>query len=175
MFSHKYRFTSTSGTATALTPTSILLAAGSVGTVTNTTVVSLATSVRISNITIWTPPASQGATATCAIDWIGSANAPNREVSDTTVSVSVPARVSSAPPPNSLASFWQTSSASTLCVLTAPTGSVIDVQMTLILSDTDQVQGTVGVATAVIGALYYMSLDPNATHRFVPVSLVTTI
>lgn len=123
---------------------------------------------------MWSPPASQGAAITCSVEWVG-ANSPNREYSDTSVSVATPAHVSCPPPPMSLAAFWQTASSATLFSLVAPVGSIIDIHLALILSDDDQGSNTpISVASAVLGQSYYLSLDPNATHRYTPVSLVTT-
>lgn len=173
---HRYRFTSTSATPTALTGNSILCCAGAMGTNTNAFVTSLFNTARIKLIEIWTPPASQGAAATCSVDWVGYGNAPNREFSDTTVSVATPAHVRTSPPQLSLASFWLNNTIGSVCTITAPVGSIIDIALELILSDDDEASQTVvAVATAVVGTSYYMSLDPNATHRFVPVSLTTTI
>jgi hypothetical protein len=171
---HTYRFVSTSGGRVSITPTSLLCAAGTICITTNSLVTSLYNSVRVNRVSIWSPPASQGATATCSVDWVGSANSPSREFSDTTVSVSTPAHVSCSPPPMSLASFWQIPSASALFQVIAPTGSIIDVSMSLILQDDDATQAQSAVVTGVLGLSYYLSLDPTATHQFTPVSLPST-
>jgi len=173
-FSHKYRFVSTSATSTAITPTSILGAAGTVGITVNTNVVVICSSFKIRSLAMWTPPASQGASATCSVDWVGSANAPNVEFSDTTVSVATPAHVQCAPPAMSLAAFWQVAGAGTLFSLVAPVGTIIDLDLDLILTDDDVSATVIGVAAAALGVQYYLSLDPNATHRYTPVSLTTT-
>jgi hypothetical protein len=98
------------------------------------------------------------------------------EVSDTTVSTATPAHLKAIPPSNSVAGFWMLSSNNNnLFILTAPTGSIIDVDLDLIVQDDDAGgQTQITVATATLGAVYYLSLDPNATHRYVPVSLTTT-
>ncbi len=171
---HRFRFVSTSGTATGLTGNSILGAAGAIGTATNSTVQTISNSFKINQISIWSPPASQGSNVTCSVDWTGFNNTPNREFSDTSVSVATPAYLVCSPPPQSLASFWQLSGTTQLCSIVAPTGSIIDVQLSLILADGSDAGVTVAVATAVIGTMYYLSLDPAAQHRFTPVSLTTT-
>lgn len=171
---HKYRFVSTSATSTGVTPQSILCAAGTICTVVNSVCTSFMGSFKVNRVSIWTPPASQGASATCSVDWPGFANSPSLEFSDTTVSVATPAYVSCAPPPMSLASFWQVSSATTLFTLVAPVGSIIDVELSLILQDNDVAAAASAVATGILGSYYYLSLDPNATHRYTPVSLTTT-
>jgi hypothetical protein len=73
-----------------------------------------------------------------------------------------------------LASFWNTSGTNPLVVLTAPSGTIIDVSLELILTDDEAGDATTAVTTASLTTVYYLSLDPNATHRFVPVSLTTT-
>lgn len=170
---HRYRFVSTSGTATAITPTSLLGAAGGLCTVTNTQVATFSSSVKVNRVQILTPPASQGANATCSVEWAGFNNSPDREYSDTTISVSTPAQISCSPPPQSLASFWQVGGTTTLFTVVAPTGSIIDIVLSLILADGTNNSGIV-VATGVLGTVYYLSLDPVATHRYTPVSLTTT-
>jgi hypothetical protein len=171
---HRYRFLSTSGTSTAITSQSLLLAAGSVCYAANANVVSFFGSVKVQSVSVWSPPASQGSASTCSVDWEGLANSPNREVSDSSVSVATPARIVSAPPPMSLASFWQTQSATTLFTLTAPVGSIIDVKLSLIAQDDDVASAATAVTTGTLAAVYYLSLDPNATHRYTPISLTTT-
>jgi len=126
---------------------------------------------------MWSPPASQGASATCSIEWAGYQNSPAIEYSDTTISVSQPAHISCRPPPLSLAAFWQVTGTTPLAQIIAPSGTIIDVVLSLILYDDDAniTQATSSVSTAgILGLVYYLSLDSNATHRFVPVSLATT-
>jgi hypothetical protein len=171
---HRYRFTSTSGTGTGITPTSLLCAAGCIATVANTTVTSCFSAVKISKIEIWSPPSAQGQSVTCSVDWTGTGSTPNREYSDTSVSVATPAHVSTSPPPMSLASFWQQTGTTQLCSIVAPTNSIIDVYLSLVFQDNDVTAATSTVATATVGFVYYLSLDPNATHRYTPVSLTTT-
>jgi len=57
----------------------------------------------------------------------------------------------------------------------APVGTIIDITLALTLSDGDQaLNATTTVAAAALGTPYFMSLDPNATHFYVPVSMETT-
>jgi len=171
---HTYRFTSSSATATAITPTSTLGAMGGISAAANTNVSSFFGSFLVREVKIYTPPASQGAAATCSLEWIGLANSPNVEVSDTTVSVSDPAVIRARPPVNSLASFWQLASTTPYMTLTAPVGSIIDISLEGVLFDDDVAQAVNAVAASSLGSVYYLSLDPNATHRYAPVSLTTT-
>lgn len=176
---HVYRFLSSSASATTVTVGSLLAACGSTCKAVNTTVTAFTSSVKVNRVSIWSPPASQGASATCSINWIGGLNSSDKEISDTTVSVAQPAHISSSPPPRSLAEFWNNGSnaAANLFTLIAPIGSIIDVSVSQILFDEDSGDTSVdtAVAAAVFNKVYYLSLDPNATHHYTPISLTTTI
>jgi hypothetical protein len=174
---HKFRFTSFSGSKVAITVGDILGAIGGIGT-SATTVASIASAFQIQNIQIWAPPASQGSVATVQLEWAGSTNSPNVAVSDTSSSVTTPARVSSRPPKNSQASFWQNINISTafLFQLTAPTGSIIDLTVRFVVNNDENV-GTAfitTVTTAVLNVSYFLALDGPATNQFRPVALTTT-
>jgi len=172
---HQFRFVSTSGTATPISALTLAGSAGTVGIAINSAVVAIAGSIKLNRVDIWSPPASQGAAVTCSVDWVGYANSPNREVSDTSVSVTTPAKVSCSPPPMSLAAFWQTVTTTTaLCTITAPPGSIIDIYLAYILNDDDETGAVITVATATFGAFYFLAADGPATNRYTPVSLTTT-
>lgn len=175
VLSHKYRFTSSSGTPTTINVNSLLGAAGTMCTVANTTVSTFFESVRVGRVQIWTPPAAQGSFATCSLEWFGGTSANNLEVSDTSISTATPAYISSRPPRLSLAAFWQKPAALNLFQLTAPSGSIIDVDLELIMSDDETTPATTAVASGTLGIVYYLALDSaNGTHIYTPVSLVTT-
>jgi len=171
---HKYRFVSTSGTATQITALSLCGAGGSIGT-TVTQVVAFAGTVKVNSVEIWTPVAAQGSSATCSVEWLGLANT-SIEVSDTSVSTAVPAHVFTRPPPNSPSSFWMLNNAGNVFNITAPAGSIIDVSLSFIIYDNEAniALPSIVVGTAVVTTVYFLSLDPPATHRFTPVSLTTT-
>jgi len=173
---HRFRFVSTNGALTGVTGESLAGAVGAVGTLLNSLVSVSADFVRVSYVEMWTPPAAQGDSATCSINWSGTANSPDVEFSDTTVSVTDAAHVRSVPPRNSLAGFWQAASSNTTVFsLIAPPGTIIDVRISFILSDSGALTQTIAVATAALGETYYLSLDPSfATHYYVPQSLNTT-
>ena len=170
---HRYRFISTDGTATAIGAGDLLNAAGSLVVVANTTARSLFKSVKIEEVEIWTPPASQGSAATCSILWSSSsAAAPTSlEVSDTTVSVAEPAHVRARPPARSSPSFWMDVNSDSPFTITAPSGSVIDVTLTLVVLD-GAAGGTWTIASGTLGQVVYAPLDGDG-DRFTPVSLTT--
>lgn len=172
---HTYRFRSTAATRTAISMLDLLGIAGAVGRVANTSLSLIANSVKLHRVSIWSPPASQGAAATCSITWSTAQTFTEMsEVSDTTLSTAVPAHVSSKPPPGSAASFWIGGTTSdTVMTLEAPVGSVIDVHCTHVLQDDQAAGASYAAAAATIGALYYLPLD-GATDLYLPVSLGTT-
>jgi len=162
VITHKYRYTASSAVSgTSFNAGNLVLSAGSMCTVTNTTVTSLFSSVKVDAVEIWSPPASQGSFATCAIEWNGSAAqavAANLEISDTSVSTAQPAHLRSHPPPQSLAGFWQTPGIANnaLFVLNCPAGSIVDVTMSLIMNDDEDTAIAGGVATGVLGKQYIL-------------------
>jgi hypothetical protein len=124
---------------------------------------------------MWCPVSAVGSTATCSVNWFSSNQSPNIEHSDTSVSSAFPAHLKSTPPPMSLASFWASViSGANLFTLVCPTGTIIDLVVDAILKDDEASSDTINVATAVIGTMYYLSLDGPASNLLVPVSLVTT-
>jgi hypothetical protein len=166
-----FRFRSTGDAQQAITQTDLLGVCGGVCTVANTTVTIFATAVKLHRVSIWTPPASQGAAATCGVEWSTPSFNAGPETNDTTLSVATPAHVSLVPPVNSAASFWLAPGTDAIMVLTAPTGSVIDVHATWVLSETAGVSYTVAAGT--LGSVYYLPLD-GAGDVYLPVGLVTT-
>jgi hypothetical protein len=172
---HQFRFASSSSAPTAITDTRLLAAAG-VSAVTAVLGYSIWQSVKVNQIEIWTPPAAQGANATCSVLFPASLQSQAREVTDTSVSVAIPAHVLVTPPRLSLCSFWQNGSTSTLFTLTAPPGSIIDVWVSLVLDDgTNSVPVTQTLVGATIGSIYYAPLDFNhvAGAVYLPIGLTT--
>jgi len=171
----KYRFTSTSATATTIT-SQLLLASAGVLADTATSGQAVFQSVKVLFVEIWAPPAMQGATSTCSVLWPRSLNSQPREVSDTTNSVSTPAHVRTSPPAMSLAGFWNPpSSAIPLFTLVAPPGSIIDVGLGLVMGDGAPNSNAAVLVGATIGGMYYCSLDSktSAGSIYPPVSLST--
>jgi hypothetical protein len=163
----------------AITVGGLFGAAGTVCTVANSVVVSFYGSIRLNHLEIWSPSIS-GAFTTCSCEWTSSnlLSTNTNEISDTSVSITTPAHISTKPPSKSLASFWQSSSNATaqLCTLNATTGSIIEVSISMILYDDESTAtqyGTV-VSTGTLGKVYYLSLDNPTANNLIPVSLTTT-
>ncbi len=171
---HRFRFKSSVDTAVAITDRNLNQIFGAMCTVANTTLKGIVNAVKLHSVEVWTPPASQGAAATVSLQWNSGAFAPDVEVSDTTISTAMPAHIKTSPPPGSSASFWMgESAANTMFTLTAPTGSIIDVDVTGVLADTQAALTSYTVAAGTLGAFYYLPLD-GATDGYLPVSLGTT-
>lgn len=172
---HKFRFLASGAFNGTITSSQMLGAAGSICTVANTTLSMKNYSMKVQSVEIWTPPASQGAGATCSVEWIGSNNSPNEEVSDTSVSTAKPAHLVSRPPANAIAGFWFVAATNTsIMKFVVPSGSIIDLVLDLIEFD-DESPVTRAVATATLGATYYLALDHSTSDVLVPVSLQTTV
>jgi len=170
-----YRYTSTSGASTTIVDADIVSCSGAMGTVTNSKVNLTGYTAKLHKISVWTPPASQGAAATCSVQWYNSTGADlGPEVSDTSNSVTMPAKLSARPPRGSLASFWLGTAGTPILVLVCPAGSIIDIDATVQLATVATVQVTVG--TAVVGTPYWLALDQvgASTQHYVPVGLPTT-
>jgi hypothetical protein len=171
---HRYRFSSSAAVNSTITADNVLGAIGTMGTVVNSTVTELAKSCRISQIEIWSPSVS-GAVTTCSVDFTSAVvQSANLEFSDTSINVSCPAHVRARPPRQCLASMWQITSANVLFILTCPSGSIIDLDVEYILHDSTSVVNITGLATVVLGKIYYLALN-GSTATLVPVSLQTTV
>lgn len=173
---HVYRFVSTAGGSTTIIDTDVAGIAGAKCTVVNSVLSLISQVFKIHRISIWTPPASQGASATCSISWYSliSAGPPGPEKSDTTMSTAYPAYVTSTPPPGSRAEMLVSGQGGiALFDLVAPTGSIIDVNVTHYLDDNPATGIVYPVASAVLGEMYYLPLD-GASDVYLPVSLQTT-
>jgi len=177
-YNHRYRFVSTSGNGRSVTASDILTACGAVCDAADTSAVAITKTARIRRISIWSPVASQGSSATCSITWTaddGEVGASTLEVSDSSVSTSHPAHISCAPPPKSLASWWFQVHVGDLFTIVAPTGSIVDLEVDQVLCDQGSTTdvATIAIASGNLGALYYFPLD-GTTDQFTPVSLNTT-
>jgi hypothetical protein len=177
--SHRFRYTSTSGNPVTITQTNLLSACGVVGLVVNSTVNCIASTVRLREIEIWTPPAAQGSAATCSAQFSTSTGAESiEEVSDTTVSTAVPAHIKFRPSRTCIASFWDspaTGNTTPVLILTAPAGSIVDCLLDFILTDTFATPNVIGVVTDVVGTLYWLALDGPVSNQLIPTSLRTTL
>jgi len=153
----------------------IINALGVVGTVNNSTVVSVCTSFRIRSLKLW-PPQNAGADAGF-ISW----NDGNAFVKDDEKISSVPDGVTVTrplvmrPPRLSTSAFWQSTGVTTQMMTATPVaGSLIDLDVEYTMANAVAQTVTAGLASVAVGTLYYLSLDGFASNKIVPVGLLST-
>jgi hypothetical protein len=175
-----YRYNVTgSPSGTAVTVGSLLAAMGAIGTVANTTIVSLCSSVRIKKIKIW--PALNAAGSGNSLDtyvvWASSiANQPDEKKDATLQTGSTVGRsMIYRPQAKSLGSFvWNSTSAATVLFnITAPQGSIVDITLDGWFANSIAPYAQ-AVGTATVGSVYFGCLDGSTTHLLPPVGLLTT-
>lgn len=100
----------------------------------------LLASIRLKKVEVWAP-ASAGSFATASVEFTSTASTVSARralFSDTTLGTARPAYVHARPSPESLAGMWFTSSGTaTLFSVTCPSGSVIDVSMSVTFVGTE--------------------------------------
>jgi hypothetical protein len=170
--SHRYRFQSTSNALTLCSTGNFLGSLGVIGTVTNSTVATIASSFRLNRIEVW--PASGG---TCTVDWASATGYTKDEMKDASLpsGVTVTKSLRFLPPKQSFAALWtnEVNSSVALFSMFAPTGSIIDVHVSYTICGVFAPLN-ISVATAVIGSSYYLALDGPSTNHYPPVGLPTT-
>jgi len=175
---HTYRYSSANGGTYTISTNQLLMAAGAVCTTSNTTLSSFFQSVKVNSVKIWGPSQSLNAINTVSVEWISTTgtSTSSKEVSDTSMSTAFPAHVSSRPPRSSLASFWQLGNGPQLFTLRLSAGSIVDINLSLILQDDDTAVVTSPISTGSLTATYYLPLDHVAagSGTLSPVSLTTT-
>jgi hypothetical protein len=171
---HKYRFKAVSYiNGLSITDADLLLAAGAFQA---TTVLAypIFQTVKVKRVEIWAPVASQGTATTCSVEWPSTNQSQEREIADTSVSVTYPAHVSAVPPKNSLAGFWNNAvDGNFLFSLVMPIGSVIDVTLALTLNDGDAAGASLATALSTVGEVNYAGLDglPKASTLLMALGL----
>jgi hypothetical protein len=175
---HRRFRANSAGTSTVVTMGSIFGSLGVTGTVTNTTCVSMFSSIKISSFTMW-PPQNTGSDRTI-LEWGASADggyAPDSAFINTVPDGITESRgIYFRPPAKSLLNNWMSTyltASNVVAYITCPTGTIIDIHVTA-CQPNDYVPESITVATAVVGSVYYLALDGPSTNIFIPVGLVTT-
>lgn len=142
-----------------------------------TTVKDLFETVRVDSVEIWAVPA-MGSTSTVSVEFNGlvAGSVGDQKIhSDTSMGVQ-PAHVIARPQAKSLASNFQTSSATNAFLLNVPAGAIIDVMLSFrsTFGSTTTAQNAAVGATA--GFLYLRGLDgvAKATSQLLPVLYSST-
>jgi len=176
---HKFRFIS-AGAFTSVPITRAMLL--NLYTMATTTTVQdrLFTAVKLRRIRMYGQPTSLSAAPTnpVIVEWLGS-NSPSTLHSDTALGFR-PAYVSSVPPVDSSDRWWSisgTSETDVLCKLSGPTGTIVDVDLSLRFADDEAaVAGESGTAAgSIAGTVYWNYLDGFASKKLAPVGGVTVL
>jgi hypothetical protein len=183
-----YRFTCTTGGVKSITRAQLLNLLVMNGSVAGTQNYRLCDAVKIRRIRVWSNPpgvAQGGANSSpISLQWF-SEYGPTKVVSDSGIGFSDGAKLSSRPPPMSLASFWSltgTSEATVLFDIALNKGDVIDVDLTqrlqnetLVASGAEAPVLVSSTAAGTQGVVYCLSLDLNTTASVPPVGYVTLV
>lgn len=173
-YNHRFRFLITPANASGglldVTVNALLLSFGTL--LSNaTTGYAINQSFKLRRVSVWTPPATQGSVATCTLLWTDQSGATavagntGLEVSDSTNSVTTPAHISAKPPAGSLASWWHSFAdpSTYLFQLTAPIGSLIDIDAELVLADGFASASTIYTSSLATGKVVFAFLDLAAS------------
>jgi len=147
---------------------------------TATSAYQLASHVRVKKIEMWAPMASDLVPVTISCDWSGSTSAgvygKSNRVSDTSIGSSDGAHIVTRPPAGSQIAQWISTAGGTLtlCDLSYPINTIIDVTYELVVKDDGAATAVTGaVAGATVGANYIRSLDSGSATNLVPLSYST--
>jgi hypothetical protein len=172
---HKFRFLSSTNNVQTITAQELITMCGNVAA-TTTSAYSIWGAVKLKRVSVWAPPPSQGSAITTSCVWSAGTsgqNFVNMEVSDTSNSVATPAVIHTSPPKESQASFWQNvGNNADLFNLVAPTGSIIDVTVDMVLADNELPPIDSTVVAATVGDIYFSGLN-GWGGTYAPVSLST--
>lgn len=184
MVSHRYYFQSATNTQVQITTGMILAAMGAMATGANT-VNLIFKAIRVKRIRIWTSPVTLGIALTNGVEWLSlDSGVMTTEYRDTTNSPDRPAYIDVKPTQSTAAWFWRSISSAggnstvPLFNVVAPTGSVIELSVTGIMSDVAFTNfGYATTAAATVGEIYYGGLDGigTGTGLFVPLGLQTIV
>lgn len=174
--SNTYRFLTTTSSSTSVTAQNLLGCMGQICTVANTTTVCVMQFVRIRRITMW-PAVSQTGGTTPHIMWtasIGNVEKDTFKDGSLPANVTVDRPVSSVPPKGSLLhGNYVNGGFGTIATLTYASGTVIDVELSGLMSTVTGAVG-LGCSATALGTFFYGALDGNASHTINPTTLPTS-
>jgi hypothetical protein len=168
-FRKKYRFLANSAPtfSTSFTNSTICGSAGGMATDSGGTLLNfLAQAVRVHSIEIWGFTTASPNTSTITLIWGTSGTPgsydPQQLVTDSAVGTAMPAHIKTQPPKGSDQAMWLVPSGDPFMRLASPAGSIVDVDMTVVLnSNTTNATGyTVSGATQ--GYIYGIPLDGSS-------------
>jgi hypothetical protein len=173
---HRFRYTANNGATNVTVTRANLLNNLMVNISSSTGNWAIISALKLDRIEMVSPAISVGAPSTISVEWL-STYGPSVIVSDTSNSTAIQCVVRSSPPRNSLASFWSLSNSNesdTIMNLNAPTATVVDVWVTMVLNDGINSRNATTTASGTQGILYASFLDgPRSGAVFVPVSVAS--
>lgn len=176
---HKFRFTTAASDVSAKSITRAMLLNLYTMAVTTTTQNRIITAVKLKRVSVWGGvPALGGASKPVTVEWTGS-QAPSTIHTDSTMGIR-PAYVTTVPPQDTSDRWWSISGSNeseVLFIITAPAGSIIDVDLSVRFADDEAaVVGESGTSVAsTVGHVYWNYLDGFASKTLAPVGGVTVL
>jgi len=177
MVTRRARFTATGGGYASLGVSRDSLLNHLVSCILTTSNARVLSGFRIRSVEMWSI-GSGGVVlpTTVSVEWTSSYG-PSRIVSDTSMSIA-PAHVVTAPPPDSLASFWSLSGSNendVVMILSIPEGTVLDITYDAIFQNGESPVIVTTTTSNTAGALYMMCFDGATSFGYLkPQSYVNT-
>jgi hypothetical protein len=138
---------------------------------------SLFQSVKLNRVSIWGAPPGTTGGATVSCEFLGSnsggPSGPSRIFSDTVLGTSGTAKLVVKPPKTSYAGMWLGTSGEGVISLVVPEGSVVDLDVTFVLSNGVATLASTTIAAGTAGAIYSLALDFTGSAVLAPVSYAT--
>jgi hypothetical protein len=132
---HTFRYKAAAAQSAIIT-TKALTNALAVCYTANTATRGLFYAVKIHRVSVWAPCSAIAAATDVSLRWSGGVLGEDVLLSDTSLNISQPARVSSSPPPRTTAAMWSNNDSDTyLFTLGVPAGAVIDVSLCLAVAN----------------------------------------
>lgn len=175
---HVFRFINTARGQENITVSMLAGACGSVGTITNSKVQPIASTLRVRSIKIWAGiDSTQQSSEVLWNSAITTVEKDNSKVNSTPQNVAQSNVLVSRPPRGTFAANWTsavTNGSVVLFGISCPIGSVIDVHVVYTIANAYSTPTNITVTTAVLGGLYYLRLDQSAGGNYIPQGVTTT-
>jgi len=178
---HTFRFQVTTGFGALqnITGGNLAGAIGGYCTTANSTVKTIASSIKVNRITVW-PPQQSSPQNPPEIVWFSPITVMEKDASKERVlpaGISYPGSVSETPPRNTICGdFFAVSSGASqpmFGLINMAAGAIIDVNMSWTITN-NLLGSTPAIATGVLGTYYYLYLDGSTSHQIQPIGKPTT-
>jgi len=173
---HVYRFRCTASGTYAVTIANFVGSLGVMGTVVNSTAVTLASSFKLRSIKMW-PPSNAGSDFGY-LEWASAWTTLQRDeqvLASLPDGITVPTSLTFRPGKGSIAAMWTSNNANSAYFnLNAVTGAIIDVDVDWTITNALASQSIAGFAAIALGSIYYLALDGRASNKLLPIGLAST-